>query len=698
LPDSEPAKKERMAEHEFTNKLINETSPYLLQHAHNPVNWYAWGEEALERARSEDRPILLSIGYSACHWCHVMEHESFENPDIANLMNQDFVCIKVDREERPDIDSIYMTAVQMMTGQGGWPLTVFLTPDLRPFYGGTYYPPYDRQGMPGFTRVLAALSSAYKEQRQDISRTGEKITAELRKTNHFRESNTMLATDILDQALNQMLQTFDSSNGGFGGAPKFPPSMNLMFLLRQYKRTKSIVCLEMVELTLDRMAAGGIYDHLGGGFHRYSVDQHWLVPHFEKMLYDNALLARIYLYAYQATKKARYRQVAEETLEYIIRDMMNSEGGFYSSEDADSEGEEGKFYTWLKTDILALLGPEDGELFCEYFDITNDGNFEHGYSILNIPVPLEAFSGQKGIKQQELETILNRSKKKLFYAREQRIRPGKDEKILTAWNGLMLTAFAEAANILGRDDYREIAARNAGFIFSNLTRDGRLLRTFKDGKAKLNGYAEDYAYLMEGLLALYEATFEPKFFVQSMALTDTLLATFGDESEAGFFFTGSDHEELIARMKEYFDNAIPSANSVAALVLLKLSLLTGEPHYRSPALGILRMLHQSMARHPSGFGYLLCGLDFYLSQPQEIAIIGDPASHEVRLFMNEIHSRYLPNKVVALAPPDDTAGTESIGLLRGRVQVGGKPTAYVCRDYVCLAPVTTPEELAAELE
>ena len=685
-------------QHQFTNKLINETSPYLLQHAHNPVSWYPWGEEALQRARTEDRPILLSIGYSACHWCHVMEHESFENTQIADLMNQHFICIKVDREERPDIDSIYMSAVQMMTGQGGWPLTVFLTPDLKPFYGGTYYPPYDRRGMPGFARVLTALAEAYRDQRQEIAQAGDKLTVELRRSTSFGKSDGMLATDILDQAASQMLQNFDTTNGGFGGAPKFPPSMNLMFLLRQYNRTKSMASLQMVELTLNKMAGGGMYDHLGGGFHRYSVDEHWLVPHFEKMLYDNALLTRIFLYAYQCTKNDHYRLIAEETLEYVIRDMMSPEGGFYSSEDADSEGEEGLFYTWKKSEVVNLLGANDAEIFCEYFDVAENGNFEHGRSILNTPLSLDAFAARKGLKQQELRAVLNRGKKKLFYAREQRVRPGKDQKVLTAWNGLMLTAFAEAANILRRDDYREIAARNASFLLKNMLRDGKLLRTYKDGTAKLNAYAEDYAYLIEGLLALYEATFELSHFQQAIALTETLLSSFGDESGAGFFFTASDHEELIARMKDYFDNAIPSANSVAALVLQKLSLLTGESHYRTPALDIMRMLQEPMGRHPSGFGYLLCALDFYLSQPKEIAIIGSPGSHEAALLINEIYSRYMPNKVVAVAAPADESAMESIGLLRGRRQVNGKATAYVCKEYVCLAPVTTPEELAAGLD
>jgi uncharacterized protein len=687
-----------MASELHTNRLIDETSPYLLQHAHNPVDWYPWGPEALERSRAENKPILLSIGYSACHWCHVMEHESFENEDIARLMNENFVCIKVDREERPDLDSIYMNAVQMMTGHGGWPMTVFLTPDLRPFYGGTYYPPADRHGLPGFPKVLTSIADSYKNRIADIDTSATAITAELKKMNRLVSSAEMLTTDVLNQAFSALAGNFDRVNGGFGGAPKFPPSMTLMFLLHHHKRTNSPEALAMVELTLDKMARGGMYDHLGGGFARYSVDARWQVPHFEKMLYDNALLARVYLYAYQRTKNPAYRRVAEEVLEYIVRDMTDRTGAFYSSEDADSEGEEGKFYVWTRAEVMSVLGEEAGATFCEFFNVTESGNFEHGTSILNTPLSLEEFAETKGANGEELRRTINTSKQRLFNVRQARVRPGRDDKSLAAWNGLMLTAFAEAANILSRDDYREIAVRNAEFILKYLTRAGRLLRTYKSGQSKLNGYLEDYAYVIEGLLALYEATFELRFFNQAREFADMMIAQFWDEADGGFYFTSADHEELIARTKDYFDNAVPSGNSVAAQALLKLFLLTQEQEYQRCAVAILRTVRQAVAKYPSAFGYSLCGLDFYLSEPREIAIVGLPDSHEVRLFVEHIYSRYLPNKVVAARAAEDEASAEAIKLLAARPMVDGKATAYVCRNYACLAPATTVEELAARLE
>jgi uncharacterized protein YyaL (SSP411 family) len=681
----------------FTNRLVHESSPYLLQHAHQPVDWFPWGEEAIEKSRKEDMPILLSVGYAACHWCHVQSAESFENEAIAQLMNENFVCIKVDREERPDIDSIYMNAVQMLTGHGGWPMTVFLTPDLKPFYGGTYYPPVDRQGMPGFPRVLLAMAEAYKTKRDEVTSSAESITAELQKTNRFQPTNDPLTSEVFDQAYTALYAGFDKTYGGFGRAPKFPPSMALMFLLRYYQRTNTPEALHMVEVTLHRMANGGMYDHLGGGFARYSVDNYWLVPHFEKMLYDNALLARVYLQAYQATKRPLYRRVAEEILEYAMRDLTDRAGGFYSSEDADSEGEEGKFYVWTKAEVLEILGTEEGNLFCEFYDITDIGNFEHGKSIINTPHNLENFAERKDLAPDELAKRLTSGRKKLFYAREERVRPGLDNKVLTAWNGLMLTAFAEAANILGRDDYRAVARRNADFILESLQQGGRLLRTYKDGKSKLNGYAEDYAYVIEGLLASYEATFDLKYFNEARRLADTLIEQFWDETEEGFFFTSTDHEELITRTKDYFDNAIPSGNSVAALALQKLSLLTADARYQTHALAILRVARQFMSRYPNAFGYMLCALDFYLSEPKEIAITGTKDSHEVRLFIEEIYKHFIPNKVLAAAEPDDLSAVEAIKLLADKQAIENQPTVYVCRNYTCLAPVTTPQGLAEAL-
>jgi uncharacterized protein len=686
-----------MTDHKFTNKLIDETSPYLIQHAHNPVNWYPWGEEALKKSRDEDKPILLSVGYAACHWCHVMEHESFENEAIAQLMNDHFVCIKVDREERPDIDTIYMNAVQMMTGHGGWPMTVFLTPELKPFYGGTYYPPVDRQGMPGFPRVLLAMAEAYKTKREDVASSADSITAELQKTNRFYPNNEMLTSEVFNEAYNALNAGFDKTYGGFGRAPKFPPSMTLMFLLRYHQRTNTPEAIHMVEVTLHRMANGGMYDHLGGGFARYSVDNYWLVPHFEKMLYDNALLARVYLQAFQATKRPLYRRVAEEILEYVMRDLTDRSGGFYSSEDADSEGVEGKFYVWTRAQALEILGDPEGEIFCEFYDITESGNFEHGTSIINSPHNPENFAERKNLSPEELNRILANGKKQLFYARQQRVRPGLDNKVLTAWNGLMLTAFAEAANILGRDDYRAVAVRNADFILTSLMQDGRLLRTYKEGKAKLNAYVEDYAYVLEGLLATYEATFDLQYFNQARALADRMIELFWDEQEEGFFFTSSDHEELLTRTKDYFDNAIPSGNSVAALALQKLFLLTADTSYQKYALSILRIARQFMSRYPTAFGFMLCSLDFYLSEPKEIAIVGSTDSHEIRLFIEEIYSRFMPNKVLAASESGEAAVSEAIKLLAEKTAVDNQPTIYVCRNYTCLAPATTVEGLSERL-
>ncbi|MBI3651366.1 MAG: thioredoxin domain-containing protein [Acidobacteria bacterium] len=686
-----------MSEHKFTNHLIHETSPYLIQHAHNPVDWYPWGDEALEKSRQEDKPILLSVGYAACHWCHVMEGESFENEAIAQVMNENFVCIKVDREERPDIDAIYMNAVQMLTGHGGWPMTVFLTPDLKPYYGGTYFPPVDRQGMPGFPRVLLAMAEAYQTKRDEVTSSADAITAELQKTNRFTPSDEILTSEVFNQAYAALLAGFDKTYGGFGRAPKFPPSMALMFLLRYVQRTNTPEALHMVEVTLHRMANGGMYDHLGGGFARYSVDNYWLVPHFEKMLYDNALLARVYLQAYQATKRPLYRRVAEEILEYVMRDLTDRAGGFYSSEDADSEGEEGKFYVWTKAEVLEILGGEDGEIFCEFYDITETGNFEHGQSILNSPHNLDSFAERKNLTIEALKQILSGGRKKLFYVREHRLRPLLDNKILTAWNGLMLTAFAEAANILGRDDYRLVAQRNADFLLANSCKDGRLLRTCKDGQAKLNGYVEDYAFLIEGLLAVYEATFEVKYFTAARTLADTMIEQFWDDQEQGFFFTSKDHEALITRTKDYFDNAIPSGNSVAALALQKISLLTADSKYQSCALAILRVAQPFLSRYPNAFGFMLCALDFYLSEPKEIAIIGSLEAHEVRLFIEEIYARFLPNKVLAAAEANDSSAGETIKLLAEKSAIEDQPTVYVCRNYTCLSPVNTPAELAERL-
>ena len=680
----------------FTNRLIHETSPYLLQHAHNPVDWYPWGEEALERARREDRPILLSIGYSACHWCHVMEHESFENEPIARLMNDNFINVKVDREERPDLDAIYMNAVQMMTGHGGWPMTVFLTPDGRPFYGGTYFPPVDRYGMPGFPRLLIAIAEAWRDKRDEVEQNAGGLLNELSRLDRLKGAGGPLNQDLLDQCVKQLLQAHDRENGGFGTKPKFPPAMALSFLLRRHHRSGDQTILQAVELTLEKMALGGIYDQLGGGFHRYSVDERWLVPHFEKMLYDNALLSRIYLDAWLATGKPLYRRIVEETLAYVEREMIDPSGGFYSTQDADSEGVEGKFFVWEKEEVISLLGREEGEIFGAFYDVTEEGNFEER-NILNIRESAESIARRFGVSAERLEEVLARGRRLLFEARERRVKPGRDEKMLTAWNGLMLRGFAEASRALERPDYLAIAVRNAEFVLSHLRRDGRLMRTHKAGESKLNGYLEDYAYLIDGLLALYQADFDPRWFREALALTETMIEYFRDDAAGGFFFTSSDHESLIARTKDYYDNATPSGNSVAVEVLLKLALYTGEHRYREMAEKILRQVEGTMQRLPHGFGHMLCGLDLFLASPHEIAVIGQAAAPETRALLQAIFDRYLPNKIVALAEAEAAPAAASIKLLENRGRQAGKPTAYVCRDFYCEAPTTDPAELARQL-
>jgi len=686
-----------MTEHKHTNRLIHETSPYLLQHAHNPVDWYPWSEEAFAQARLENKPLLLSIGYSACHWCHVMEHESFENEAIAKLMNENFVSIKVDREERPDLDQIYMNAVQMMTQHGGWPMTVFLTPDGIPFYGGTYFPPEDRYNMPGFPRILLSVAQAYRDQPDEVTRTAAALLEELRRLSIGKESNELLSFDLLDAAQRAISRNYDSINGGFGSAPKFPPAMNLEFLLRSNARSPDQNVLEVVKNTCRKMAEGGIYDQLGGGFHRYSTDARWLVPHFEKMLYDNALLSRHYLHFYQVTGEDFARRTIEETLDYVVREMTSPLGGFYSTQDADSEGHEGKFFVWTVDEIAEALGAEDAALFCAYYNVTPLGNFE-GKNILNVTRPQAAVAKAENVTSERLQAAIDAGRKKLFAIRERRIKPDRDEKILTAWNGLMLASFAEASAILGRDDYAEIARQNARFILDNLCRDGLLLRTFKDGQAKLNGYLEDYAFLADGLLSLFEATGEFAWFDEALRLTQTMIDEFWDEEEGGFFFTGKSHEALIVRSKDYFDNATPSGNSVAAEVLLKLNTLTGNEDYRRRAVTVLRLVAQPMQRYPSGFGRALCAVDFHLSSPKEIVILGAPDLDQTRRLTREVWNGYLPNKVVVCASMIDEERRQAIPLLAGRTLTDNQPTAFVCEHYSCKQPVTTPEELANQLQ
>ncbi|HZP84680.1 MAG TPA: thioredoxin domain-containing protein, partial [Chthonomonadaceae bacterium] len=677
-------------------------SPYLLQHAHNPVDWYPWGEEAFARARAEDKPILLSVGYSACHWCHVMERESFENEAIAAQMNRDFINIKVDREERPDVDAIYMGAVQMLTQQGGWPMTVFLTPDGKPFYGGTYFPPEDRWGRPGFPRLLEAIANAWQTQRADVEQQSEAITAQLNEASDFSRGlpDALLTPTILQNAFETLSRQFDSHYGGFGSAPKFPQPANLDFLLRFYAYSQRQEPLAMVEKTLQQMALGGIYDQLGGGFHRYSTDAVWLVPHFEKMLYDNAQLAQTYTRCFQATGKAFYRGVAEETLEYVLREMTSPEGGFYSAQDADSEGEEGKFFVWTPEEVEAVLDAREAEVFCAFYDVTPHGNWE-GRSILHVVMDVPEVAARFGLSIEEAARILDGGREKLFAAREHRVKPGLDDKILAAWNGLMLAAFAEAAAVFDNDAFRQAAERNAGFVLSQMSFTDaqgrfRLYRTYRNGEAKLNGYLEDYAFTADGLLWLYEATFDARWLDTARALTETMLAYFWDEDGGGFFATSSDHETLIQRLKDWDDNATPSGNSVAVEVLLKLAVLTGEDSYRQKAARVLRKLGPVLEKHPYGFARMLGALDFYLSTPKEIALVGDPAEEATKALLRAVYASYLPNKVVALAARPEAA-LANIPLLADRPMREGRPTAYVCENFACKEPVTTPERLTAQL-
>lgn len=687
------------------NRLIHETSPYLRQHAHNPVDWYPWGEEALARARNEDKPIFLSIGYSACHWCHVMAHESFEDEQTAKIMNELFVNIKVDREERPDLDGIYMQAVQAMTGQGGWPMSVWLLPDGSPFYGGTYFPPVERYGMPSFRRVLVSVADAYRNRRAQIEESAGRMRTALQRSLFAGEAEGSLDALIADQALQGLARNYDSINGGFGDAPKFPQPMNLSFLLRYHWRTGNTQALDMVTHTLRKMARGGMYDQLGGGFHRYSVDERWHTPHFEKMLYDNAQLARLFVEAWQVTGDAEFRRVAEETLDYIVREMTDASGAFYSTQDADSEGEEGKFFVWELQELEHLLGA-DAWPVAKYYGVTAHGNFE-GKNILHVQRDLADAAAKAEVTPEFMAEALGRSKPILFAAREQRIKPGRDEKVLAEWNGMTLRTFAYAAGALSREDYRRVAEANAEFLLREMrTADGRLYRSWapasltgSQAQVKLNAYLEDYANVADGLVELYQLTFELRWLEAARGLVDTISDLFWDQRQGGFFQTSHDHEALVARPKDFVDNATPSGNSVATDVLLRLHALTGEERYYTLAETILLTLREGMARQPLAFGHLLCALERAINRPQEVALIGDPADPHTRELMTVVRNIFLPHAVLAGAASDRAAAeaATAVPLLADRVQVNGRPTAYVCENFACQMPVTGAQALAEQL-
>ena len=665
----------------MANRLAGEASPYLLQHADNPVDWYPWGAEALTRAVLEDKPVLLSIGYAACHWCHVMAHESFENKAIAALINRDFVPVKVDREERPDVDSIYMQAVQSLTGRGGWPLTAFLMPDGRPFYGGTYFPPEDRHGMPGFPRVLATVHDAYRNRRDDILRNAELLTKAVQDTASLRAAPAALSPAILDDAFHAAADSHDAELGGFGAAPKFPQSMPMEFLLRYYARTGAPEALAMVERSLLAMADGGIYDHLGGGFHRYSTDAEWLAPHFEKMLYDNALLASLYLQAYQATGNARYRAITEQTLDYLLRELADPSGGLYSSQDADSEGVEGKFYVWEKAEVDAALGAS-AEAFCERYNVTPGGNWE-GRTILRL----------LGGGAPDSPALAD-ARARLFAERAKRVAPGIDDKALTAWNALALRALAEAAAVLDRADYRERAERLGEFLLDNLYAEGRLLRSWKAGRAQLNGYLEDYAALVLALLALHEADFQHRWLHQALRLTDEMLDLFWEPQSQLLYDVGRDHERLVVRPRDSFDNAVPCGSSMAAEALLRLGRMAGRGDLVEKADLLFQSVGPLLGRYPLGFGNWLKALELRLAPPRELGIVGAPAA--ARELTRAANAALHPHLLRILFDPGEAAPFAS-PILNGRGLLSGAAAAYLCHDYVCDLPTSDPEELARQI-
>jgi uncharacterized protein YyaL (SSP411 family) len=679
----------------MANRLSTESSPYLLQHSENPVDWYPWGPEALDRARREDRPILLSIGYSACHWCHVMERESFEDPSIAAAMNEAFVNVKVDREERPDVDQVYMRAVQALTGQGGWPLTVFLTPGGSPYYGGTYFPPEPRHGLPSFRQVLEASARAYRDGPDRVRQGAAELRAALEKGGQEpTPEGTVLGPGLLDEAARILARQFDPANGGFGSAPKFPQPVTIELLLRQHVRTGAPEPLDMAVHTLRRMAAGGIRDHLGGGFHRYAVDAGWLVPHFEKMLYDNALLARAYLDGYRISGEGDLRGVCEDILDYLLADMRSEEGAFFSARDADSEGEEGIFYVWTPKQVRDVLDAETAALFMRVYDVTDGGNFE-GRNILHLPYSLDAQAAREGLAVEELERRLQEARDGLVRARSKRTPPMRDEKVLAGWNGMALRALAEAGGALGREDYTSAAVQGADFILTKIRLDGRLQHTYKDGQARVHGFLEDHGALGNALLSLHQTTLDPRWLPELRWCCEEIVTRFWDEESRAFFDAPRDAEPLFMRARDPMDNATPSGNSLAAELLLRAGHLFGENRYDEIARRALLGEVGSMRRYPTAFGRGLSVLDQSLAPPVELAIVGDradPRTAEMRAVGLGGFHRNLT--VTGRGPGEAVSG---VPVLEGRDEVNQRPTAYLCRRYECRLPVTDAAALEAQL-
>jgi hypothetical protein len=695
-------------EYAHTNQLINETSPYLLQHAHNPVNWYPWGPEALQLSKDTGKPIFLSVGYSSCHWCHVMEHESFESEDVAAILNEHFISIKVDREERPDVDEIYMAAVQAMTGSGGWPMSVFLTPDLKPFFGGTYFPKEDKYGRPGFITLIKRIHEAWSTQKDKLVESADQLVDHIEKSLAGSVGEPRQGTTtIIQNAAVELGQRFDPVNGGFGDAPKFPSSPSIGLLLREFARTGQKELLHQATFTLDSMVHGGMYDHLGGGFSRYSTDEEWLVPHFEKMLYDNAQLVQVYLEAYQVTGDRFYRKVVEETLTYILRDMTDENGGFYSAEDADSEGEEGKFYIWSHKEIMDVLGQDAGTIFCTYYNVKEGGNFSShetyhvGLNILHTPISDAQVASVLKISEQELADELSRSKKTMLDHRSKRIRPGLDDKILTSWNGMMLSGFAQAYQVLGNQEYLDAALKCADFILTEMVKDDELLRTHRKGVSHLPAYLDDYAFLIVALMDVYEASFDTRWIQAAEQLTETMIAKFWDDEQSIFYFTSEEHKNLIVRTKPTYDGATPSGNSMATYALLRLSKFVDNATYYDKANALLEAHYTQMNQFSSAYLKMILALDFLLYPPKEIAVVGNIAAKETQELLQAARSNFIPNKILASYDPnlpDADTIQEIIPLLKAKKLVKNKPGAYVCKNFACQKPVNDVDQLLKQLE
>jgi hypothetical protein len=690
------------------NRLINESSPYLLQHATNPIDWFPWGTEAFDKARREDKPVFLSIGYSTCHWCHVMEHESFSDPEVAELLNRSFISIKVDREERPDIDQVYMTVVQAMTGSGGWPMTILMTPDKEPFYAGTYFPKDARWGRPGLMQLLPQIADVWQNDRRKVLTSAGEIVQHVQRLNKS-QPGTEFDRRILDQAYQALAERYDPAYGGFGKSPKFPSPHQLNFLLRRYHHTQNKQALAMVEKTLIQMRLGGIYDQVGFGFHRYSTDAQWLVPHFEKMLYDQAMLIMAYTEAYQVTGKTFYARVVEEIITYVLRDMTDAKGGFLSAEDADSEGVEGKFYLWTVHEIKEILGQKDAELFITAFNVKDGGNFQEtgpgtniDENILHLKKPLPELAKELGIDENRLRKSLEDSRQKLYHEREKRIHPFKDDKILTDWNGLMIAALAQAGNALDKTKYTMAARKAADFIMQNLTADnGRLLKRYRKGKAGLSAHLNDYAFMVWGLIELYQSTYELKYLKDAIALNDRMLAHFWDKQNGGLYLTADDSEKLLIRSKAIYDGAIPSGNSVATMNLLRLAGMTANKDYASRAESILTAHSTQVKQYPAGHTQLMSALEFALNPSYEVVIVGNRQKQDTRAMLAALREPFIPQKVVLFRTEEPNAAADIADIApftRSMVTRDGLATAYVCQNFACRLPTTSVEQMLKSLQ